>query len=171
MITLAFVGMRFGWNGKAKKFAQLVEPQRSKPQDAIVVCGPFEARFAGTTSRGNWLDRVTVHGLGTPRGVDVSLYQQGIWLTNGEDYALWIPASEVSSITTSRGLAGDVVERDGMIIIEWALAQTAPAQSTMALDSGIRISRHDDHTDFLTHSAQVLPNAQPLAANFTEEQA
>lgn len=170
IIALAVVGMRRGWKGKAKKFAELVAPESALPTDAHLLCGPLEARFAGTTTHGNWLDRVTVFDLGTPRGVAVSLYQEGLWLTDSDTFSLWIPKSAITKITTSRGLAGDVVEPDGMIIIEWALAQTAESQ-VMALDSGIRIARHDDHNNFLNHIAHVVPHVAHDLAHITEEQA
>ena len=170
VIGLAVLGMRRGWNGKARKFAPLSAPESDIPADAQLLCGPFEARFAGTTTHGNWLDRVTVHGLGTPRGVAVSLFQDGLWLTDSDEFSLWIPKAAITNVATSRGLAGDVVEPDGMIIIEWALAQTAESQ-VMALDSGIRITRHDDHNNFLNHIAQTVPHVKHDLAHTTEEHA
>lgn len=137
-IALAFFGMRRAWLGKAKKFAHLPAPESAVPSEAVAIGEPALARFAGTTSAGNWLDRIVVHGLGTPRAIEVQIFDSGIALTDGNDFSLWIPKSKISSVRTGRGLAGDVVEPDGMFIITWTLGNDS-------LDSGIRMERHLEH--------------------------
>ena len=137
-IALAFFGMRRAWLGKEKKFAHLPAPETTVPSGAVALGEPALARFAGTTSAGNWLDRVVVHGLGTPRAIEFQVFDSGLSITDGNDYSLWIPKSKISGIKTGRGLAGDVVEPDGMFLVTWALGSDS-------LDSGIRIERHSEH--------------------------
>lgn len=137
-IALAFFGMRRAWLGKAKKFAHLPAPESEVPASAISLGDSSLARFAGTTSAGNWLDRVVVSGLGTPRAVEVQVFNSGLSVTDGREFSLWIPKESISSVKTGRGIAGDVVEPDGMFIVTWTLG-------TELLDSGIRIERHSEH--------------------------
>ena len=150
VIGLALWGMRRAWLGKAKKFAQLPAPATAIPHGSIAVTDNFEARFAGSTVSGQWLNRITVHALGTPRSVVASVHQDGIVITDEGDFTLWIAREDISNIRTGRGIAGDVVEPDGMTIITWTLGE-------QLIDSGVRIARHSDHEIFI-NAANTLMN-------------
>ena len=156
VIALAVWGMRRSWAKKAGQFAHLPAPQNQAPTDAIWTAGPVEARFGGTTTADQWLNRVVTYDLGTPRGVQVSVSSQGLWLTDHTDFDLWLPAQDIVGVRTSRGIAGDVVEPDGMIIVSWTLGDTT-------LDSGIRVSRHADHELILGELAQLVTHLEETA--------
>ena len=140
VIALAVFGMRRSWLAKSRKHADLPAPASTVPTGAMLLTGPFAARFAGTTINGAWLDRVVVHGLGTPRSIEIAVYNTGVWLTDSQDFGLWIDRDTIAHVRTARGLAGDVVEPDGMLIVTWSLGDRI-------LDSGIRVTRHSDHQD------------------------
>ena len=156
VIALAVWGMRHSWNKKARQFAHLPAPQTQAPTDAIWTAGPVEARFGGTTTTGQWLNRVVTYGLGTPRGVQVSVSNQGLWLTDDTDFNLWLPVQDIVAVRTGRGIAGDVVEPEGMIIVSWTLGDTT-------LDSGIRVSRHADHELVLNELTQLVTHLEETA--------
>jgi len=141
-IGMAFIGMRSAWRSKSRRFADLPPPLRLADDQSLLVVGPVEGRFAGTTTAGNWLDRVTVHNLGLPQSITVSVYDSGLQLRGTSDFALWIPRADIHGVRTARGLAGDVVEPEGMIIVTWRLGYHD-------IDSGIRVSRHSDHASVL----------------------
>lgn len=149
VIALALWGMRRAWLAKGKKFAHLPMPATNIPTDAIAKTDFYQARFAGSTVSGSWLDRITVHGLGTVRSVTVAAFDSGVFVTDGGNFNLWLPLGQISSVRTSRGIAGDVVEPEGMIIFTWQLGG-------VAIDTGIRVTRHQDHEVFLTAVAQAL---------------
>ena len=156
VIALAVWGMRRSWARKARQFAHLPAPQTQAPADVIWTAGPVEARFGGTTTTRQWLNRVVTHNLGTPRGVQVSVSPQGLWLTDDTDFNLWLPVQDIVAVRTGRGIAGDVVEPDGMIIVSWTLGDTT-------LDSGIRVSRHADHELVLGELAQLVTHLEETA--------
>ncbi len=158
-IGMAFFGMRSAWQKKSRRFADIPEPSRFAPVEATTIVAPVEGRFAGTTTAGNWLDRVTVHDLGLPQSISVTVTETGLQLLGVNNFALWIPGELIHGVRTARGLAGDVVEPDGMIIVTWRLGY-------QDLDSGIRVSRHADHERVLDAlNALTSLNALPSQAH------
>ena len=137
-IGLAFAGMRLGWVRTTRRFNFLPEPENVVPAQAKLVSPPVAARLAGTTLAGKWLARVNTYDLCTPRAVEVSTYDSGVFISDSEEFNLWIPKQQISTVALSRGIAGDVVEPEGLIVLTWALGETD-------LDTGIRVQRHLDH--------------------------
>ena len=149
IIALAIWGMRKAWLGKAKKFSHLPEPQVQIPASSVAVTPSFAARFAGSTVTGQWLNRVTVYALGTPRGVVASVHSDGIFINDDGDFRLWIPKTDLTEVRTGRGLAGDVVEPEGMIILSWNLGD-------QSIDTGLRVNRNLDHEEFLKAARELV---------------
>ena len=156
VIALAVWGMRRSWAKKARQFAYLPAPQTQAPSGLVWTAGPVEARFGGTTTAGQWLNRVVTHNLGTPRGVTVAVSPEGLWLTDDTDFGLWLPKQDIVAVRTGRGIAGDVVEPDGMIIVSWTLGDTT-------LDSGIRVSRNADHEQVLGELTHLVTQLEETA--------
>lgn len=136
IIGLSFLGMRKGWQKRAKR--EVAQISSSIPTGVTALTEKHPARFAGTTISGKWLDRITNYGLGTPRSSFVQIFDQGIYVTDALDFNLWIDKSDIKNVGTKRGIAGDVVEKDGMLVITWQLGD-------LLLDSGIRVNRHQEH--------------------------
>lgn len=145
VVVVAFVGMRKGWVRKINRYANLPEPQRV-PSSKVLV-GPFSIRLAGTVRAGHWLDRITNHGLGTPRSAVIAVHERELSISD-EQWSLVIDRSAIANVETGRGLAGDVVDDDGMIIITWLLGDTYVA-------TGIRVYRHEEHNELLAALAAL----------------
>ena len=149
IIGLAIWGMRRAWLGKAKKFSHLPAPESTVPANSIAVTDAFESRFAGSTVSGQWLNRITVHALGTPRGVFASVNSDGIFIKDDADFSLWLPKADLTAVRTGRGIAGDVVEPQGMVILTWTLGD-------QSIDTGLRINRNSDHEEFLKSARELV---------------
>lgn len=149
IIGLAIWGMRRAWLGKAKKFSHLPAPESAVPANSIAVTDAFESRFAGSTVSGQWLNRITVHALGTPRGVVASVNSDGIFIKDDADFSLWLPKADLTAVRTGRGIAGDVVEPQGMVILTWTLGD-------QSIDTGLRINRNSDHEEFLKSARELV---------------
>jgi len=149
IIGLAIWGMRRAWLGKAKKFSHLPAPESTVPANSIAVTDAFESRFAGSTVSGQWLNRITVHALGTPRGVVASVNSDGIFIKDDADFSLWLPKADLTAVRTGRGIAGDVVEPQGMVILTWTLGD-------QSIDTGLRINRNSDHEEFLKSARELV---------------
>lgn len=149
IIALSFLGMRRGWRNKSKREVAPIKTQI--PAGATKVTEKVQARFAGTTTTGNWLDRITNYELGTPRGIQLQIFDQGIYLSDELNFNLWIPKSDIQSVGTKRGIAGDVVDKAGMIIFNWLLGD-------LSVDTGVRVARHADH-ELIVKALQSFPSA------------
>lgn len=149
VIGLAIWGMRRAWLGKATKFADLPAPQSQVPVSSIPVTEEVTARFAGSTVSGQWLNRITAHALGTPRGVVASVHSDGIFIKDDGDFSLWLPKSDLTQVRTGRGIAGDVVEPEGMVILTWNLGE-------QSIDTGLRVNRNLDHEEFLKAARELV---------------
>ncbi len=149
VIGLAIWGMRRAWLGKAKKFSHIPAPDTAVPVGSVSVTGAFDARFAGSTVSGQWLNRITVHALGTPRGVIASVHSDGIFIEDDGDFSLWLPKSDLTAVRAGRGIAGDVVEPEGMVILTWTLGD-------QSVDTGLRVNRNSDHEEFLKAASEVV---------------
>ena len=155
IILLSVYGMFRGWRKKNR--AGLAPIQTAAPHGANAISPKVAARFAGTTTSGNWLDRITNYELGTPRGIDFQVFDQGMFFTDSQEFNLWINKDQITQVRTGRGIAGDVVEKDGMLIITWQLGETH-------LDTGVRVSRHADH-ELIVMALNSFPNAGSLPKN------
>lgn len=149
VIGLAIWGMRRAWLGKAKKFAHLPTPNVVPPSDSVALTQGFSARFAGSTVAGQWLNRITVHALGTPRGVVASVHSDGIFIKDADDFSLWLPKTDLTNVRLARGLAGDVVEPEGMVILTWNLGD-------QSIDTGLRVNRNLDHKEFYKAARELV---------------
>ena len=148
IIGLSFLGMRKGWQNRGKR--ELPPIETSAPSQLTELSPNVEARFAGTTISGKWLDRVTNYGLGTPRGVKLQIFTEGIYISDLDQFNFWICADRILKIATKRGIAGDVVEKDGMLIITWN-------HGDLTLDTGVRVSRHSDH-ELIVNAVKNFPD-------------
>lgn len=149
VIALSLWGMRRAWLAKSRQFRDLPQPASAVPHGSVATTEPFEARFAGSTVSGQWLNRITVHALGTPRSVVAMVHDDGIVITDDADFTLWISRTAISTIHTGRGIAGDVVEPDGMVIVTWTLGE-------QLIDTGLRISRHEEHDIFIQAARELM---------------
>lgn len=154
IVIAAFFGMRRAWVAKGKRF-ELAPAPLAVAEDVASISGPFDARFAGTVTAGNWLDRVTVHGLGLPRSISATFTHDGLALVDSAGVDTWsilIPIRSIESVQTGRGIAGDVVEPDGMIVVTWHLGY-------LRLATGIRVTRHAEHQELLETLNTYVTNA------------
>jgi hypothetical protein len=149
IIGLAFLGMRKGWLNKSKRV--IAEIETRQPTNVNPLTSPCEARFAGTTTAGNWLDRITNQGLGTPRSITIQIFREGIYLTDDGQFNLWLDSDAIKEISTNRGIAGDVVDQAGMLKFTWHLGD-------LLVDTGVRVNRHLDH-ELIVEALQTFPSA------------
>jgi hypothetical protein len=161
LIGLSFWGMRIGWKNRSRQDIEL--PSTDIPAGAIKFTEPLLARFAGTTTSGSWLDRITNFDLGTPRGVDLQVFNTGIYLSDQSQFSLWIAKEQITNIATKQGIAGDVVEKDGMLVITWKLGD-------LLVDSGLRVNRHADH-ELIVSALKTFPRSTDLKNDGPQDKA
>ena len=136
VIALAVWGMWRGWRNRARRQDYLAEPPAvpGEPADLLL---EFPGRYVATVIAPDWLDRVVAHGLGAPGLADFYVRSDGVLIDREGERELFIPAADIACAEPGTGLAGEVMERDGILVISWRLGDVEVA-------TGLRASRADD---------------------------
>jgi hypothetical protein len=125
------------------------------------------ARYLGATRSGDWLDRIVVHGLGVPSAAEVTVGDKGVWVLRSGAPDIFVPAHDVVGARHDRGIAGRVLEADGVLVISWRHADHV-------IDLGLRV-RDAVMAEALRAAVVALATANlptdtvPTKASATEE--
>jgi hypothetical protein len=106
-----------GWKKRQARQADLL-PLNEIPEGVFSGEGGFEAVYVSTTSEGDWLDRIAVHGLGERSNAQVYVAEEGI-LIEREPTAVFIPAAAVRGVRLASGMAGKYLRDEGLVVITW----------------------------------------------------
>lgn len=130
--------MWLGWRHRARRQADLPALPVPPADLGADLIGPLEGRYLGTTTAGDWLDRVVVHGLGVPSRCGVRVTTAGVQLERVGAPDVFIPSAQLSAARLDKGIAGQVYEDGGVLVLTWLLG-------SRTLDSGLRLSGPDHH--------------------------
>lgn len=136
VVVLVYWLMRQGWKWRATLQADL-PPLPAVPGDPGEPLLRTAGRYHGTTTAGQWLDRIVAHGLGTGGLAELTLTERGLAVrrTGAEDF--FVPAAALRGARTDSGVAGKVVPA-GLLVVTWE-------HGTRRLDSGFRADHPDQH--------------------------
>jgi carbamoyl-phosphate synthase small subunit len=98
---------------------------------------PLRGLFLGTTSAGDWLDRVTAHGLGDRAAARLVLTREGIAVQR-DDAGFLIPREEIAGARTDEAHAGAWVGEGGILVVTWRHGERL-------LDTGFRADDQREH--------------------------
>ncbi|MFJ4093004.1 hypothetical protein ACIPYS_15590 [Kitasatospora sp. NPDC089913] len=146
VIGLVYWLMRQGWNWR-RTLQSGIPPLPAVPERAGRTILESSGRYHGTTTAGNWLDRVVAHGLGTRSRADLTLGENGLLVQRPGDVDFWIPAEHLTGARTDSGIAGKVVP-SGLLVVTWAVEGTE-------LDSGFRFDHPDEHAAWVEAVAHI----------------
>ena len=153
VIGLVLLGMRRGWKRRARSQGEIPAPPEpgGEPGGDGVVSGVF----VGSTSHGDWLDRIVVHDLGVRSRVVIQVRSDGVALWRHGARDVFIPAESLRGADLARGLAGKAYERDGVLVVTWELGGRL-------IDTGLRADASADQS-VLLESIQALSAEQGRA--------
>ncbi|MFF5789601.1 hypothetical protein ACFY8P_32050 [Streptomyces sp. NPDC012693] len=140
LLFIAFVYwlMRQGWKWRGSLQSDLPELPTAPPAP-----GParltLSGRYHGSTTAGQWLDRIVAHGLGTRSRVELTLTDAGLAVVRPGADDFFVPAEALREARLDKGIAGKVLAEGGLLIVTWAHGGTL-------LDSGFRSDRAAEHT-------------------------
>lgn len=142
VIALVLLAMRRGWRRRASRQADIPAPAVPSATGTDTGAAGFPGVYVGTTTHGDWLDRVVVHDLGVRSRMLAEVGPQGvaIWREGARD--LLIPAASVRGAGLARGIAGKAYERDGVLVITWDLGGRL-------MDTGLRADTAEDQRTLL----------------------
>jgi hypothetical protein len=159
LITLAIIAVVLlmiwtGWRNRLKRQAD-VEPLPAVPAEPGTPLTSAEGQYVASTTAGDWLDRIAVHGLGIRTNSTLAVYPHGVLFDRSGAQAIYVPAEDLTAVRKDSGMAGKFVEKDGLLVLSWNLG-------THGLDTGFRTRRAADK-DALFESLQQLISAAPQA--------
>jgi len=159
VITLALIAAAFGliwtgWRNRLKRQAD-VEQLPSVPEAPGEPITSAEGQYVATTTGGDWLDRIAVHGLGIRTNATLEVYPHGVLFDRAGTPALYVPAASLAGVRLDSGMAGKFVEKDGLLVVSWV-------HGSHELDTGFRTRRAEDR-DVVFAALQELISSAPAA--------
>ncbi len=153
LIVLGVWGMRRGWRARAERQGDLAAPT---PPPADASAGPAVAgQYVATTTAGDLLDRIVVHGLGNRGRADLYVRTEGVLVDRVGEPPLWIPAESLRDVRLGSGQAQRAFEAGGLILITWQLGDRE-------VDTGFRADDADAHVATARTLSSMIQNAGGL---------
>jgi hypothetical protein len=126
LILAVFAGMCAlmwrGYQGRAARQSDLPVPASAGPSPVDPADG-VEGVYGSTTTHGDWLDRIAVHGLGVRSNARLSVTDEGVFFAREGAPDLFIPAADLIGAELAPGVAGKVTGGEGVVLVTWRLGE------------------------------------------------
>jgi hypothetical protein len=163
-VALLYWLMRQGWKWRGTLQGDLPEP--AAPLPAGTSGGTLLAaagRYHGSTSAGQWLDRIVAHGLGTRSRAALTLTAAGLTVERPGARDFFVPVEKLRGARLEKGIAGKVLTEGGLLAVTWELGDRL-------LDSGFRLDHPSEQAAWVERIAglaadgSATPGAEPGTA-------
>ncbi|MEV7195707.1 hypothetical protein AB0N81_28470 [Streptomyces sp. NPDC093510] len=141
-IALVYWLMREGWKWRGTLQGDLPELPAA-PDDPGPAKLELSGRYHGSTTAGQWLDRIVAHGLGTRSRVELTLTDAGLDVVRPGADDFFIPAAQLREARLDKGIAGKVLTEGGLLIVTWE-------HGGKLLDSGFRSDHAAEQSEWVT---------------------
>jgi hypothetical protein len=161
VVALVYWLMREGWTWRSVLQSDLPElPQApaSPGEPKLTMAG----RYHGSTTAGQWLDRIVAHGLGARSRVELTLTEHGVDVVRPGANDFFIPADRLRGARLDKGIAGKVLTENGLLVITWE-------HGDRLLDSGFRSDRAAEHAAWLEALRAMSPRSSGGPSGTTDE--
>ncbi|MGX1268747.1 PH-like domain-containing protein [Streptomyces phaeoluteigriseus] len=155
-VALVYWLMREGWKWRGTLQSDLPElPTRPSPTTTVDADGKpplpgmpsapgsarltMSGRYHGSTTAGQWLDRIVAHGLGTRSRVELTLTDAGLDVVRPGASDFYVPVGALREAVLGKGIAGKVLSEGGLLLVTWE-------HGGKLIDSGFRSDRAAEHT-------------------------
>ncbi|GDY28871.1 PH-like domain-containing protein [Gandjariella thermophila] len=136
--VLCAAAMWWGWRNRARRQAAVLPPFPEAPAwwrdgkpDRTPLLPVATGVYVGTTTAGDWQDRIAVSDVGFRAAAELALFDAGLVVSRSGASPLWIPVEALREARTDRALAGKVMTADGLLVVRWRLGDHL-------LDTGFR---------------------------------
>ncbi|PPS74254.1 PH-like domain-containing protein [Streptomyces sp. MH60] len=136
-VALVYWLMREGWKWRGTLQGDL--PQLpGTPDDPGPAKLVLSGRYHGSTTAGQWLDRIVAHGLGTRSRVELTLTDAGLDVVRPGAADFFVPVAALREARLDKGIAGKVLTEGGLLVVTWA-------HGDKLIDSGFRSDHAAEH--------------------------
>ncbi|MCS0604535.1 hypothetical protein NX794_25450 [Streptomyces sp. LP11] len=151
-VALVYWLMREGW-----KWRGTLQGDLPALPDAPQETGParlrLSGRYHGSTTAGQWLDRIVAHGLGTRSRAELTLTDDGLEVERPGATDFFVPAAALRGARLDKGIAGKVLTEGGLLVVTWALGDKL-------IDSGFRSDRSAEHAEWVDTLNQMTNDTE-----------
>ena len=138
LVGLLYLLMLKGWRARQRRQSDLPPPPAAPAVRGQTLVGAVPGLFVGTSFAADWLDRVAVHDLAHRAAGWIVVATDGVHVEREGLPDLYLPFASIEQATTGDALAGKVVGKDGLLLLDWRLGSSL-------LTSGFRADDHSDH--------------------------
>ncbi|MBV2354503.1 hypothetical protein KUM39_09040 [Streptomyces sp. J2-1] len=141
-VVLVYWLMREGWRWRGTLQGGLPDLPTAPetPGEATLT---MSGRYHGSTTAGQWLDRIVAHGLGTRSRAGLTLTDAGLEVERPGARDFFVPAAALRGARLDKGIAGKVLTEGGLLVVTWEHGDTL-------IDSGFRSDRAAEHPEWVT---------------------
>ncbi|MFI0513620.1 hypothetical protein RKD19_006775 [Streptomyces canus] len=140
-VALVYWLMREGWKWRGTLQGDLPELPTA-PDDPGPARLSMSGRYHGSTTAGQWLDRIVAHGLGTRSRVELTLTDAGLDVVRPGATDFFVPREALREAVLGKGIAGKVLTEGGLLVVTWAHGERL-------IDSGFRSDHAAEHTEWV----------------------
>lgn len=140
-VALVYWLMREGWKWRGTLQGDLPELPAA-PDDPGPARLSMSGRYHGSTTAGQWLDRIVAHGLGTRSRVELTLTDAGLDVVRPGATDFFVPREALREAVLGKGIAGKVLTEGGLLVVTWAHGERL-------IDSGFRSDHAAEHTEWV----------------------
>ncbi|MFF1307482.1 hypothetical protein [Streptomyces sp. NPDC058307] len=140
-VALVYWLMREGWKWRGTLQGDLPELP-AVPDDPGPARLSMSGRYHGSTTAGQWLDRIVAHGLGTRSRVELTLTDKGLDVVRPGATDFFVPREALREAVLGKGIAGKVLTEGGLLLVTWA-------HGDRLIDSGFRSDHAAEHTEWV----------------------
>lgn len=157
--VLGVAGMWWGWRNRRRRQAHYLPSPPVPPPGEVArrsLVPDARGMYLGTTTAGDWQDRIVIGGLGARATATMRLTVAGLLMDRVGAEPLWIPAESLVDAWTDRACAGRVLGADDVLMVRWRLGDRE-------LDSGFRGADRDGYPEWLSALRSVAASRRNVA--------
>ncbi|MFE4861016.1 hypothetical protein [Streptomyces sp. NPDC056670] len=136
-VALVYWLMRQGWQWRGRLQADLPDLPTA-PETPGEAKLELSGRYHGSTTAGQWLDRIVAHGLGVRSKAELTLTDAGLEVVRPGANDFFVPAAQLREARLDKGIAGKVLTEGGLLVVTWS-------HGDKLIDSGFRSDRAEQH--------------------------
>ncbi|MEU1006632.1 hypothetical protein [Streptomyces tibetensis] len=140
-VALVYWLMREGWKWRGTLQGDLPELPVT-PDDPGPAMLSTSGRYHGSTTAGQWLDRIVAHGLGTRSRAELTLTDAGLDVVRPGAQDFFVPAAALREARLDKGIAGKVLTEGGLLVVTWE-------HGDRLIDSGFRSDHAAEHHEWV----------------------
>ncbi|MFD5661704.1 PH-like domain-containing protein [Streptomyces hirsutus] len=143
-VALVYWLMREGWKWRGTLQGDLPElptaPESPGAPGAAKLT--MSGRYHGSTTAGQWLDRIVARGLGTRSRAELTLTDTGLDVVRPGASDFFVSVAALREARLDKGIAGKVLTEGGLLVVTWA-------HGDKLIDSGFRSDHAAEHTTWV----------------------